>query len=223
MESHTRLKNQTIIDQTANNHLGIITSKVPIHCPPRPDVEDYIGSLTQIVLDRVEQGSSVDLVSMMPAKVSRDKRLISTLIHAPVTTIYGRMVSRFVRRPRASSATSKDRLPILIGCADFPVFKKQPIRGAGIDPNVDGGVHYHGLLVIPPSTRLGGQSAQEHFAKNDEVYRRDTGIVRIDVRPVSPNDVKKTLRYCLKAICRRTVGIDEGLLILPRALSELHR
>lgn len=223
MESRTRLNNQTIIDQTANNHFGIITSKVLIHCPPRLNVEEYVGSLTQIVLDRVGQGHSVDLVTMMPTKVSRNKGLIPTLVHGPVTRIYGRLISRVIRRPRASSATSKNLLPILIGCADFPVFKKQPIKGAGIDPNVDGGVHYHGLLVIPPSTRLKGQSAQEHFAKEDEFYRRDTGIARIDVRPVPPADIKKTLRYCLKAICRRTIGIDEGLLILPRALSELSR
>ncbi|MGH1569378.1 hypothetical protein ACRAWG_00360 [Methylobacterium sp. P31] len=145
--------------------------------------------------------------------------MIDHFIREPMKAVYDQFVYQVTGRSEASYATWNGRLPILIGCADLPVDKKQPNKNAGIDPNVTEGIHFHGLLVIPPDTQLGAQGAREHFAENDAVYRRDGSGAQIDARPVPISDIKKELRYCLKAICRRNLGIDEGLLMLPCSLS----
>ena len=223
MEGRTLLHNQSIINQTTNNYLGTITRKFPIYCPPRLDFEEHIRSLTQIVLERADQGCTVDLVTLHLKNIRCDRLLISAALHGSMTTIYNRLISQVIRQPGASSATSKNRLPSMIGSVDFPARKKQPIAGSGIDLNIDVGVYCHVLLVIPPNAKFKGRSAQDHFAKNDKFYRRNTSIARIDVRPVPLREIKKTMQYCLKAISCRDLGLDEGLLILPRALSELSR
>lgn len=223
MESLCLLRSELNLTHESNHQIGLNTSKITIHRPIRIDVDLYVRSLAQIVQDRADQGCSVDLVTVMPTMITRDTRLIPAIVHDPVTRMYGRLVSRGVRRPRSTAPRSKDRLPVLIGAADLPVYKGRSAKDPGVDPGIDGGLHYHGLLVLHPDTRLWGQTAMEHFAKNDELYRRGGGVDRIDVRPVPPRDIAKVTRYCLKSICRQQIGLDAGLLILPRALSELPR
>ena len=222
MEGRTLLHNQSIINQTTNNYLGTITRKFPIYCPPRLDFEEHIRSLTQIVLERADQGMHGRPRDL--AAGAHQMRSTPDLGRPPrilMTTIYNRLISQAIRQPGASSATSKNRLPSMIGSVDFPAGKKQPIAGSGIDLNIDVGVYCHVLLVIPPNAKFKGRSAQDHFAKNDKFYRRNTSIARIDVRPVPLREIKKTMQYCLKETSCRDLGLDEGLLILPRALSEL--
>ncbi|MHB2209704.1 hypothetical protein [Methylobacterium sp. CM6257] len=114
-----------------------------------------------------------------------------------------------------------EAVPILIGAADLSIHKRRPDRAASKDPNAVGGLHFHGMLAIPSNSRLGDQSVQEHFEENDRNYRRGLGIERIDIAPVEPGTIPKVMRNCLRAVCRRTIGFDEGILILPRASSEL--
>ncbi|AWN39848.1 hypothetical protein [Methylobacterium durans] len=211
--------NQTPVDHHGNTTSGIITGKIKISPPPRLDIDLYVRSLSEIVQDRSDQGWSVDLVTIMPEKISLDIRLIPTLAHDPVTRTYARLISRVVRRPRSATVTPKTQRPILIGGVDIPVYKGRSVEVSGND----GGLHFHGLLALPPRSRLKGQTAVEHFTENDGLYRRGGGIARIDVRPIQHGDILKVARYCLKAVCRGQIGIDAGVVILPRALSELSR
>lgn len=221
MEVYVELNQSIRTSSQANAKTGNITSRVPIYCPPKFDVESYVRSLTEMIEQRFDDGWSVYLVTVMSSRISQDKRSIPTLVHDPVKSMYTRFITRTVRRPRTKFGMGNKAVPILIGSADLPVYKRLPVRSVSRDPNVVGGLHFHGLLAIPSNTRLADQSVQEHFEKNDRNYRRGLGIERIDIAPVEPGTIPKVMRYCLKAICRRTIGFDEGILILPRASSEL--
>lgn len=220
MEIHIQSDQTPIINQSTNTNAGIVTKNARIYTRRMSRLEIYVESLAKMMHEISEDGWSLDLLTIMPKKVSRDKRLISPLVHVPVTRTYSRLVTRVVRRPRSTFGLERKPLPVLVGAADLP-FPKRRIGGVGIDPNVDGGLHFHGLLALPPRSRLGDQSARDHFAKNDQLYRRGGGIERIDVQPVHPSDASRVMRYCLKAICRRALDLDEAILILPRVNSEL--
>lgn len=219
MEYYTLLNHQNINYRNEQITAGTITSKISISRPPSLDVNVYVAGLSEIVQDQSSNGWSVDLITIMPSKVSLDRRLIPVLIREPVERIYSRLISRVVRRPRSTSVTPKSQRPILIGSVDIPGYRGKPVDSS----SHDGGLHFHGLLALPPQSRLRGQTAVEHFARNDALYRRDVDVARIDVRPVDPADIAKVLRYALKAVCRRQIGLDGGVVILPRALSELSR
>ncbi|MGH1569379.1 hypothetical protein ACRAWG_00365 [Methylobacterium sp. P31] len=189
----------------------------------RFDINAHIEGLSKIIRRCSQNGWSVSLFTMMPDRISRDQRLIHPLVHGPVTRTFIRLITRVVRRPNSRFGMGKKPIPILIGAADLPVPKRRTDKGAGTDPDVDGGLHFHGLLAIPPDSRLRDQSVGEHFTKCDGVYRQGGGIARIHIAPVDPNTIGDVMQYCCKTICRGTLGFDESIVVLPRAPSELSR
>ncbi|MER2269738.1 hypothetical protein [Methylobacterium oxalidis] len=84
-----------------------------------------------------------------------------------------------------------------------------------------GGLHLHALLAVPPVSRLRGEAAEEHFARNDPLYRGGGGIETIDLRPIRPPDIGKVMRYTFKAVRDGKIDLDAGVLVLPRSFTEL--
>ncbi|AWN44004.1 hypothetical protein [Methylobacterium durans] len=220
MEDITQLKLKTSADYSGGLQFGLTISKPPPVLGARSQsLNLYVRSLSEIIRDRSAQGWSVSLLTIMPDRIRRDLRSIPPLLHEPVCRIYAKLASRVVRRPR--SLSGRDFLPVLIGCADLPIYK---LRREGTAPScldVDGGLHLHALLAIPPASRLKGETVEEHFAQNDELYRRGGGIGAIDVRPVCPADIEKVTRYAFKAVRDGKIDLDAGVLILPRTVTEL--
>ncbi|MHB2209701.1 hypothetical protein ACYCO6_25255 [Methylobacterium sp. CM6257] len=76
----------------------IITSRVPIHCPPKFNVDLCVRSLAEMIQQRFDDGWSVHLVTIKPSRISQDRRSIATLIHDPAKAVYTRLITRTVRR-----------------------------------------------------------------------------------------------------------------------------
>jgi hypothetical protein len=203
--------------------MGAITDESSVPGYLRFDINAHIEGLSKIIRRCSQNGWSVSLFTMMPDRISRDQRLIHPLVHGPVTRTFIRLITRVVRRPNSTFGLGKRPSPILIGAADLPVPKRRQGKGAGIDPDVDGGLHFHGVLGVPPDSRLRDQSVREHFAKCDGIYRHGGGIQRIHVEPIDPTTIRDVMRYCFKTICRGNLGFDESILVLPRVPAELSR
>src|SRR6516165_10832387 len=129
--------------------------------------------------------------------------------------VYSTFLTRVHRKPRSASP---DELPILIGAADLPVYKRD--RSSAPTVHCNGGLHFHALLLVPPASRI-QQSVDEHFQINDELYRGRLGLIRtIHVRPVA-DGYERVVDYVFKTVLRGRVSYDEGILLLPRSNGEL--
>jgi hypothetical protein len=62
--------------------------------------------------------------------------------------VYSTLVTRVYRKPRTASP---DELPVLIGAADLPVYKRD--RGSSPLVPCNGGRHFHALLLLLPRAR----------------------------------------------------------------------
>jgi hypothetical protein len=129
--------------------------------------------------------------------------------------VYSTFVTRTIRKPRTASS---DELPILIGVADLRVYKRDPKSSPLVLCN--GGLHFHGLLIVPPETRL-GLPVEEHFRDYQDMYLGKRRLIQeVDIRPVTETH-KRMVDYVFKTILRGRVSYDEGILLLPRARDEL--
>jgi len=129
--------------------------------------------------------------------------------------VYSTFVTRTNRKPRTASP---DELPILIGTADLQVYKRDPTSSPLVVCN--GGLHFHGLLLVPPTSRL-EIPVEDHFRDNQDMYLGKRRLIReLDVRPVTETH-ERVVDYAFKTILRGRVSYDDGILLLPRAHDEL--
>ena len=129
--------------------------------------------------------------------------------------VYSTFVTRTNRKPRTASP---DELPILIGTADLQVYKRDPTSSPPILCN--GGLHFHALLLVPPTSWF-GLLVEQHFRDYRDIYLGKRRLIReLDVRPVTETH-ERAVDYVFKTILRGRVSYDEGILLLPRAHDEL--
>jgi hypothetical protein len=129
--------------------------------------------------------------------------------------VYSTFVTRTNRKPRTASS---DELPVLIAAADLQVYKRDPRSSPLVLCN--GGLHFHGLLMVSPETRL-TIPVDEHFREYQDMYvGRRRLIKQLDIRPVDGTH-ERAVDYVFKTILRGRVSYDDGVLILPRARDEL--
>jgi hypothetical protein len=95
-----------------------------------------------------------------------------------------------------------------------------------------GGLHLHGILLVPPRSRP-AVSAAEHFRQWQSLYVRERSLLdcageareraspleRVEVDPVE-RTVECAVEYVLKGLPRRRCAVDD-VLVLPRALAEM--
>jgi hypothetical protein len=82
------------------------------------------------------------------------------------------------------------------------------------------GLHFHALVIMPPSSRLNGSLA-DHFEANADMYAGPRhSIQRIDVRPVT-HGYNRVVDYVFKTVLNRRLTYDEAVFILPRTQAEL--
>lgn len=180
----------------------------------RPD-RDPTEAYANLIGERVGRSWSPWLLTLMLHQVAGSSALVRERMRGGLERSHATLLTRVVRRPRSPS--SLDNLPVLVGALDLPVRKiaKLPVS----DWRVNGGLHTHGVLAIPPVSRLAG-SAGDHVARSGGLYLQG-GVARIDLRPVEPDQVDRVVSYALKAVLTGRLDPDEGLILMPRALSEL--
>jgi hypothetical protein len=141
----------------------------------------------------------------------------SQVLHLMKTAIcdgfYATFCTRFARNPLSKS--QQKNLPRLILAPDRPVYKRNKLSLN--DVTINQGLHYNGLLLIPPVSRC-PDSAADLIAKNHDHYRKD-GIDRIDVTPIDRNP-GRIVDYTFKTVNRLKASWDD-MIVLPRTIDEM--
>jgi hypothetical protein len=180
----------------------------PIH-------RQLVRGYTELVTGRIETGWSCHLLTVLFAQLPGNRAVVINRMKDELQRVYSTLVTRVHRKPRTASP---DELPILIGAADLPVYKRN--RSSAPTVHCNGGLHFHALLLVPPASRL-EESVDEHFRVNDDLYRGRMGLIRtIHVRPVV-DGYERVVDYVFKTVLRGRVSYDEGILLLPRSNGEL--
>lgn len=170
---------------------------------------------SEIMDDRANNGCSLDLITILFDEMKGSKSRISDQMRDQISRLYSTFVTRVHRSPTTAPT---HRLPLLVGALDLPVYKRNRLSAPTVSPN--DGLHFHGILIVPPNSRLKG-TVSDHFRLHFGLYGTDPGgIARIDVRPVV-DDRAGVMNYVLKTVGNGRLSYDDAIVILPRSKSEL--
>jgi hypothetical protein len=149
------------------------------------------------------RGDASGIVEQMHGAIHRD--------------FYSRFMLRFVHDPHREK--EQDRLPRLILFPDRPVWKSHG-SGAVADIQINtGGLHFNGILLIPPKSRFQG-CAMEQLKQHQSRYLGKK-IARIHVLKTDQN-IRYLMDYIAKSV-KRGCADSEDILILPKSPSEFSR
>jgi hypothetical protein len=195
----------------------------PVHKPDYPEYyryrsqsqTDLVDGYTRLVTDRINDGWSCHLMTILFSQLPGPRNAVIDRMRDEVQRVYSTLLTRVHRKPRT---VSTDKLPVLVGAVDLPVYKRD--RSSAPPVFCNGGLHFHALVLMPPSSRLKG-SLPDHFERNPDLYAGSgMSIRRIDVRPVV-EDHGRVVDYILKTVLNGRLSYDEAVLVLPRAHGEL--
>jgi hypothetical protein len=218
----TRPHEPTIDDELIDNPNGKIQSSsglLPINRSSqagdsnRPE-QTIASGYGQLIANRLDDGWSPYLITLSFQHLVGPRHVVLARMRDEVQRIYSTLVTYVHRRPRTAPT---DKLPVLIGVADLPVAKREKTKSPS---SCNGGLHFHAILVLPPSCRLKG-SVVDHFASNADRYAGPNRFVaNVHVVPVT-HDIHRVTDYVFKSVIRRRISYEDAVLILPRTRSEL--
>jgi hypothetical protein len=174
-----------------------------------------VDGYTRLVTDRIHDGWSFHLLTILFHQLPGPRSAVLDRMKDEVQRVYSTLLTRVHRNPRTAST---DVLPILIGVADLPVYKRNRESAPMIYCN--NGLHFHALVLMPPTSRLKGSLA-DHFGSNLDLYAGPGhSVQRVDVRPVVDGH-RRVVDYVFKTVLNGRLSYDDAVLILPRARGEL--
>ncbi|KRP85083.1 hypothetical protein AOQ72_04995 [Bradyrhizobium yuanmingense] len=181
--------------------------------PRRP--QHWLAEFAHLVTDRLDNSWSGYMVTIMFSNVHGTRPTVLQAMKDDVARLYSILVTDVHRKPRTAPT---DQLPVLLGALDLPVIKRR--RMVGTQPSYNDGLHFHGLLLLPPTSRL-KQDPTEYFRDKEGLYvRAEKPIERIHVQRLEQDPARAT-DYVLKTVRARRISYDDGVLVFPRARSEL--
>jgi hypothetical protein len=134
-----------------------------------------------------------------------------------VTRTFSKALTRVHRHPDKADWW---KLPLWIGCVDWPIHKRFKDHYANIA--INDGAHMHMLALDPPNSRLerwGITLEQEILDINQKLYiGTEPGLHRIHCLTIS-DDAGYVTDYALKALKTGRTSVDD-ILVLPRAKAE---
>jgi hypothetical protein len=83
-----------------------------------------VDGYTQLVTDRVQAGWTCDLVTILFSPLTGARSSVISKMMDEVQRIYSTLVTRVHRKPRTAP---NDELPVLVGAADLPVYKRDKV------------------------------------------------------------------------------------------------
>jgi len=194
------------LDHPGHNPAGFLSSRA---------TSSLVAGYSELVTSRIQNGWSCDLLTIVFDQLASQPQSIRSRMRDEIQKIYSIVLTRVNRNPKKASA---DDLPILIGALDLPVHKLSRTKTPLVRCN--DGLHFHGLLLIPPNSRL-KVTPKHHFESNADLYlKAGSSVQRIHVEPVIATP-DRVVDYVFKTIRKGRVTYDEGALILPRARTEL--
>jgi hypothetical protein len=174
-----------------------------------------VNGYTQLVTDRTQNGWSCHLLTVLFDQLHGPEMVVVNRMRDELQRLYSTFLTRVHRNPKRASSI---KLPILIGSADLPVYKRD--RSSSPSIRCNGGLHFHALLVIPPLSRL-KEAPSDHFKNNLDLYAGPgRAVQRIDIRPVVESP-ERVVDYVLKTILNGKLSYDDAILVLPRTTTEL--
>ena len=175
---------------------------------------ELIDGYTQMVTDRIQDGWSPYLLTFMFHPLNGSPDTIGRQMEREVERVYGTMLPRIVRKPRSLAHLHK--LPVWLGCPDFPVPKHD--RKVLRDVAINDGLHVHTISLLHPRSRM-KEDFRNHIEEEHGRYvRHDDPLFRIHVEPIDrrPGYV---VGYAFKAMAHGRVRPDQTI-ILPRSIFE---
>src|SRR5829696_4827659 len=127
------------MDNLDNLSLNIINTRQRPGQGPTEAYADLIG-------ERVGRCWSPWLLTLMLHQVAGPSALVRERMREGVERFYATLLTRVVRHPRSPSSLGS--LPVLVGALDLPVRKRAKLPLS--DWSVNGGLHAHGVLAVPP-------------------------------------------------------------------------
>lgn len=177
---------------------------------------DLIRGYAELGQSRVDVGWQPFLLTFMYRPLAGSPSAVLLQMHREIERVYATFAPRVVRKPRSPSALGKQ--PILLGFPDMPV--RKTIMPCFRDVAVNAGLHFHGLLLVPPVTRL-NVSVEQHFIDNQAHYAPPhRSLARVHVVPIA-SELDFVVDYAGKGLRDRRIDPDDGVLILPRSASEM--
>jgi hypothetical protein len=162
--------------------------------------EQLIAAYSKMIQERIDHGFDGYFLSFMfkPLMGSPKTRLIQ--MNDEVQRVYSTFVTRVVRNPQ--SEINKASLPFLITVPDRPMHNGKRQRLS--DLNINNGLHLHGILFVPWTSRL-KVDVQTHFKTKGAVYVKNR-LLRIDVRSIYSADV---VDYAFKSLKNGNATADD--------------
>ena len=156
------------------------------------------------------QGWRAFLLSFMFKPLSNGTRI--TQMSDEIERLYSTLITRVVRNPRCPF---KSHLrPILIVVPDFPVRKRQ--KQSFNDISINGGLHMHGIILMPPKSRLKGDLLL-HFKEYEGLYVKNR-LLRLDGKAIDSN-LPRVVDYVFKSVKKHKVTFDD-IVIFPKSEGE---
>jgi hypothetical protein len=175
-----------------------------------------INGFNSMIIDRVQAGWQPYFVTFMFRHISGGMSKRTAIMTSEVCRVYSQLLTRIIRNPNAPSY--QQLLPYLMASPDLPV-PKRGLKASLRDLTINGGLHFHGVLILPPEDRCRlGRHLLAHLHEKESLYcPPDFPLLQIDARSMS---TPMLADYVLKQIKRGNVAYDD-LLILPRSRSEV--
>src|SRR5262249_12044025 len=129
--------------------------------------QGLVAGYAELVQRLVDGGWRPCLVTFMFNRLPGSPAAVVKQMRDEVERVYSPVIRGFARDPRARTLVGSR--PVLMGFADLPVPKraKRELRLVA----VNGGLHYAGVLLVPPRSRL-RTSVEFHFFKYQQLYVR---------------------------------------------------
>ncbi len=172
----------------------------------------------QLAIDRVSNGWRPYFATLTFAPLPGKPEAVIAQMRAEAELVYKKLLTRLVRRPLSDK--SRGMLPIMVAVPDAPVGKRdKPL----VEVTINGGLHLHGLLLVPPVSRL-PVGVDEHFRTRQALYVGDQRRLRcVDVMPID-RDLPRVVDYVMKSVRRRRFAsrdVLDDVLVLPRSAQEM--
>lgn len=176
-------------------------------------INTVIGGYCSMLTMKIEEGYTPYILSLMYKPLRGPLDWVLGEMEGGITQAYKTLLLRVARKPR--SPAHRHRLPEWILIPDWPVPKRA--RASPREVSLNNGLHYQGLALIPPRSRL-REPLDEHFETHQALYTWGP-VERIHAEPIT-HDHRRVVLYLFKSLQRRRADFD-SIIMLPKAISEL--
>ncbi len=180
-----------------------------------PSTNPLLDAYVLMVIDRIEAGWTPYFLSFMFHPLSGGNQARIAQMTREIERVYAKVLTRIVRNPNSNSGA--ELCPFWLACPDWPVPKSN--KDHFNDLAINDGLHFHVLVLIPPTTRMVEQF-NLHIASHQQLYAPPgSALARIDVVTIRETP-EVAARYILKSLERGRIDAGE-IFVLPRSRSEL--